>query len=56
MGTDVAHRVKLAIDVVDADEITFQLRANAVAGTHFVRLGCFYEARDSRISLYLLNL
>ena len=30
MGADVVHRVILPIDVVDADEVTFQLRANAV--------------------------
>ena len=33
MGADIVHRVILPIDVVDTDEITFQLRANAVAGT-----------------------
>ena len=56
MRTDIIYGVVLTIDIVDSDEITFQLHGDTVPGGHAVGLCRFYKSRRSLIHRRCLNL
>ena len=45
VGTDIVYSEKLALDVVDPDEIPLQLYRDTISGGHAVRLCHFHVSR-----------
>jgi hypothetical protein len=56
VGTDIIYGVVLTIDIVDSDEITFQLHGDTTSRGHVVGLCRFYESRFFSIHRCCLDL